>query len=270
MMPLPDIRLQNMNPNQKAEAVSVLSAFTKAQKYYHVHGIIHEGDAYIFRTTVPTIETDEIRQAVESILEENVPIPPIEAVFEYDIVSVDIMRGETTVAVSVVSEKTISAYTDLLISGGLLPISLETESRSLSRALFFPDTKGVFLVLAIMENHSVIFIAENGMAVFSSSIDIGSRDINQTFTTIRDEIEKVLVFWETQEKEIKNNISISRIMLAGSDSLIPGFARYISICFKMPVSVGSVWTNVLSPEENVPKLSQRDSLNYGPCIGSLV
>ncbi|MDO8579560.1 MAG: hypothetical protein Q7R72_01680 [bacterium] len=270
MMPFPDIRLQNMNQNQKTEAVSVLFAFTKTQKYYYVHGIIHEGDAYIFRTTVPTIETNEIRQAVESILEENVPIPPIEAIFEYDVVSIDIVRGETTVAVSVVSEKIISAYTDLLVSGGLSPISFETESRSLSRALFYPDTIGIFLVLTIMENHSVIFIVENGIAVFSSSIDIRSKDINKTFSTIRDEIEKVLVFWKTQEKKIKNNISISRIMLVGSDSLIPGFVRYISICFKIPVSVGSVWTNVLSPEENVPKLSQRDSLNYGPCIGSLI
>lgn len=300
IMPFPDMRMQNMSPNQKTEAVSALSAFSKTQKYSYVRGIIHEGDAYVFRIMVPTTEAGEIYQAVESMLEENVPIPPASAVFEYDVVSVDRMRGETTVAVSVVSEKTVFAYTELLVSGGLSPVSFETECRALSRAIFSPGAGGVFLVLAIMEKHSVIYVAENGTAVFSSSIEVGSRDINQiiaktlrvnidvaekmkrendgdvfdagipVFSTIRDEMEKVLVFWKTQEKKIKNFSDVSGIMLSGSDSLIPGFARYVSACFKMPVSVGSVWTNVLSPEENVPSLSQRDSLDYGPCIGALI
>jgi Tfp pilus assembly PilM family ATPase len=219
-----------------------------------------------------------------------VPMPPAEAVFEYSIVSEDFIRGETTLAISVLAAKTINTHTNTLLSGSLVPVSFETEARALARSLFPPKTKEVSLVLAIQANHSLVFITEKGAVVFSSSIDIGARDINKAiaktlqsapgvssfdaslpvFSSLHDEIGKVLVFWRAQEKKIKDFTDVSRIILVGSSVLTPSFNRYISISFKLPTEVGSVWTNLESPEENLPELSRADSLEYGAVIGALI
>ena len=303
---IPLIRLGTINEKQKSETISALKSFVNEQKISLVHVLIHEGDTYVFRLTVPTVNREELKFAIESVLEENVPIPPAEASFEYDIVSVDNVRGETSVAVSVISEKIINDYNNLFSQGGLVPIAFETEARALARAIFSPEEKGVSLVLAIKPSHSIICITENGRVVFSSSIDLGSLDINKAiaktfdvtpevaidmkkqhvsgdgadtsvfdaslpvFSSFHDEIGKVLVFWKTQEKKIKDFQNISRIILVGSDSIVSSFARYVSISFKLPAVVGSVWTNVLSVEETIPDLSLKDSLDYGSSIGALL
>ncbi len=274
IVPFPLIRSGSLDEKQKAEAISILRSFSKTHKYTYVHIIVHEGDAYVFRLTVPTTNPDELHSVIESMLEENVPIPPTEAIFEYDIVSRDIVRGETIVAVSVISEKIIGSYIDLLSLCGFMPVSFETEARALSRSLFSRASSDVALVLAINQRHSVISIVEKNGVVFSSSIEVGSHDIDQavekTTSVIHDEIAKVLVFWKTQEKKIKDFKDISRIVLSGSDSLSSNFAGYISLSFKLPTEVGSVWTNVISPEEYLPDLSRGDSLNYGALIGALL
>ncbi|MEK7607926.1 MAG: hypothetical protein AAB484_03355 [Patescibacteria group bacterium] len=288
-VPFPVIRPSKLDEKQKTEAVSALRSFSKIHKYFYVHIVVHEGDAYVFRLAVPTTNPDELHSAIESVLEENVPIPPAEAIFEYDIISHDSMRNETVVAVSVVSEKIIESYVDLLSLGGLLPVSFETEARALSRSLFPMESSDIAIILAINQHHSVISIVEKRRAIFSSSIEVGAHDINQAvektmkketdtifdaslpvFSVIHDELAKVLVFWKTQEKKIKDFKNISRIILTGSDSLAPSFARYISLSFSMPVEVGSVWTNIVSPEECLPDLSRRDSLDYGALIGALL
>lgn len=290
VLPYPQIRLDKLDENKKTEAISALKSFSKTHRYNYVHAIIHEGDVYVFRLTLPTVNQSELRSAIESVLEENVPVPLAEAIFEYDIISRDMMRGETTLAVSVVSEKIIGSYIDLFSSGGLTPISFETEARALSRSLFAPGNEEIAIILAINQHHSVVSIVERGKAVFSSSIEVGSHDIDQAviktadkenndavfdaslpvFSVIHDELAKVLAFWKTQEKKIKEFKNISRIVLSGSSSLSPNFARYISLSFKLPTEVGSVWKNVLSPEEYLPNLSREDSLNYGVLIGTLL
>jgi Tfp pilus assembly PilM family ATPase len=306
-IPFPRISLSKIDDKSMVEAAHTLQGFSKAHGYSFVHALIHEGEAYVFRLVVPTINRSELRGAIESVLEENVPIPPAEAVLEFTIVKEDYMRGETTVAVSVVNQQTVSAYSEMLSMAGLTPISFETEARALARALFSKEATDVSLVLAIKPNHTIVTVTEGRAVVFSSSIEIGSEDLNQAiaktldislaeakamkdqgvtndesledkifraglpvFSSIHDEIGKVLVFWKAQEKKIKDFKDVSKIVLAGSDSLMPCFSRYISMSFKLPTEVGSVWTNMFDANNCVPLISRKDSLDYGSDIGALL
>jgi len=291
----------------RSSAKLALASFAREKGYKKAHVIVHEGEAYVFCVIVKTINPGELRVSIESVLEENVPIPPSEAVFEFDVLDVDRVRGETLVAVSVVSEKTLVNYVDLFTSAGIYPVSFDTEARALSRALFSPSDMSTRVVISVGKNHTTAFIAQGGAVVFSSSIDVGSVDIDASvakafgisveeaevmkdakgfegenedpklfvamspvLSIIREELTKVLVYWKSQGRKERDLKEISEIILCGRDSSLSGFSRYLSAHSKLPVRLGSVWTGVPLPEGVVPELSLEDSLDYGSVIGGLI
>lgn len=302
----PRIRLR---PDEKGmgEAKGALAKFAAEHDDSAVRVVVHEAEAYVFRTSVKTTDPREVRSAIESSLEENVPIPLSDAIFEYTAVRMDEKRGETIVAVSVVSERTLVAAVDLFRSAGMTPVSFETESRALSRSLFKEGDVKAHAVLAIDAHHSTVFIVQDGAVSFSSSIEVGSYDIDsavaKTFdlapdaarelirtkafsherddmkvfdamipalSTLRDELDKVLAYWKTLDRKEPEIEAVTDIVLAGSYSLISGLAQYVSITTKLPVVQGSVWTRVGVSPDDVPDLPYRESLDYGAVIGSLL
>lgn len=306
-IPFPRVRMSTLNEQIRAESVKVLTSFAEKYKYSSARIIIHEGEVYVFRISVPTIEHSQIRSAVEGLLEENVPISPSEAVFEYSIVKTDVERGETIVAVSVVSEKTLLSLVEIFTEAGIKPAAFETEARALSRSLFTENDKKVHAVLAVNDHHSTVFIVQDGAVSFSSSIEVGSYDIesavaktfslspegardmiyDKAFSTgsedtklfdamipalsvIRDELGKVLAYWKMQGKKEREFEDISDIVLTGPYSLISGFSKYFSISTKLPTVHASVWTRTVNPQKYLPDLSYRDSLDYGAVIGALL
>lgn len=306
---LPFPRLYNDKADEavKKEAILVLKKWAVPRNIKIVNAIIHEDEAYVFKVTVPTNNPKEIRPALEALLEENVPIPPSDALFEYSILASDQNLSETTVAVSVISKTSALKYLDVFAQGDISVVSLETESRAIAKTIFPKNDTGVHAVLSIAKRHSVVCIIEKGAVVFSSSIEVGDTDLtravamtlnikedaaetmrkrdgrtdNETdiqlfeammpvFGTIRDELGKMLVYWKTQGKKERQFVDISDIILLGSGSVAPGFAEYITAASKIPAKIGSVWTNTLSPESCLPRLHKNDSLDYGSLIGTLV
>lgn len=287
------------------QAVATLKAFASAKGYHMVRAILHEGDVYAFKMRIPTTKTEEFHSAIESALEENVPIPPTDALFEYEIISTDTLKNETLVAVTVISEKIVANYVALLQAAEIAPVMFETESRALARALVAKDDMNTHAVLAIEEHHSVVFIVEKGKATFSSSVDVGSADlaraVSKTFSvdenearkliagktgenkisetvlfesmipalsTLADELGKALFYFKGEAQNISEVNQIKDIIVCGIDARIPGLVQYISTISKLPATVGSVWTNVFSLKDSVPELNEKASLGYGALIGS--
>jgi Tfp pilus assembly PilM family ATPase len=291
----------------RAQAEVALTAFAKEHDCHRAHVVVHEGEAYVFCVTLKTTKPGEFRAFIESVLEENVPIPPAEAVFEYGVLNVDMVKGETLVAVSVVAETTLSHYLDLFRSASIDPVSFETESRALCRALFSPHDTATRVVISIGRNHSTLFIAQAGVVAFSSSIEVGSVDIDfsiakafglkedaarlmkeqkgfagegedpklfeamtPVLSIIRDELSKVFVYWKGQGRKDGDFKEISEILLCGKDSALSGLSRYLAVSSKLPVRLGSVWSGISLPPDVVPELPLRDSLDYGAVIGVLI
>lgn len=306
MKTLPEIRLDGQDQKSREEALKVLSAFVTEHDYHSVRVIVHEDEAYVFLFTVPSTDPSTFRSAVESGLEENVPVPPSNALFEYQVVSIDEVRNETILSVTVLPEKAVGAYNDLLRAGGLFPVSFETEARALSRALVRDGDEAVHALLHIGRRHSVMAIVEKGIVSFSSSIGVGSFDIVKVvskslslsledaeklilekgfetgkedmrifdagmpvLSTLHDEIGKMLVYWKARNKK-GPTAPISDVIISGKYSLMNGVAKYISVTSQLPVKIGSVWTNILDTQDIPPEISLGDSLDYGSVIGTLI
>lgn len=306
-VPFPHLDLGSVSDKTRAESIAALKAWASGTKYRSARIVIHEDEAYVFRVSIPTTNNREMRAAIEAVLEENVPIQPSEAVFEFDVISKDETTHTSIVAVSVLSKKSTGELIDIFGQSGIEVVSVETEARALTKTLFPKHDEGVHAVISIGEHHSIVFIVEKGAVVFSSTLEVGSADLDQAiakefsitepearalklekafvesdgdmklfeamapiFSVIQDELGRMLVYWKAQGKKNKETKDITNIVLSGSDALIAGFSRYISVNSEIPAKIGSVWTNVLSIEENVPEILLRDSFEYGTVIGALL
>lgn len=306
-IPFPHIDLGSPNEKSRAEAIAALKSWSTAQKCKSTRIIIHEDEVYVFKVSLPTTNNRELRSFVESVLEENVPIPPSDAIFEYEILSKNMATQTTVVAVSVISKKSAGSLIDLFLESDIQVVSIETEARALAKALFLKNDDRIHAVVSIMEHHSVICIVEKGAVVFSSAMEVGSADLDQAiakefaiteqaarelkqekafgegngdmkifeamvpiFSIIQDELNRMIVYWRTQAKKNKEDKDIENVVLVGSDALIAGFSRYISINSKLPTKIGSVWTNISPVENAVPEIFLQDSFEYGTTIGTLL
>jgi Tfp pilus assembly PilM family ATPase len=316
--PFPRTRHGGMDEKARAEAAAALKSKAAALGIKSVKALIHEGDVFVFKTRAP-IQGD-LRLAVEASLEENVPIPPAEVVFEYELVYEDDKRGQRVAAVFAVPVAAVSEHADIIKLAGLSLAGFETEGRAIARALVAPGDEGTHAILTILEKHSVVSVVLRGVVCFSSSVDVGAADLDvavaktfnikpeearalrrspdaasntkggrssqnpqnapsetalfeamiPVFATIRDELSKVLVYARGQAKKEGEEAGVSDIILAGSDALVPGFARYISLTSHLPARVGSVWTNVLDVDRYLPAIDRQASLDQAVLIGALL
>lgn len=88
------------------------------------------------------------------------------------------------------------------------------------------------------------------------------------FSDLVEEINKHFVYWHTHKD--KNDVpreKIEKIILAGTESLLPGFQDYLSGGLHVPVDIANTWTNVFSFDDHIPKISYHDSLRLGTAIG---
>ncbi|MFA6095850.1 MAG: pilus assembly protein PilM [Candidatus Paceibacterota bacterium] len=305
--PFPRVHIDAANEKSRAESAAALGALSTEFGFRNVRVLVHEDEAYVFRLTVPSTDESTFREAIESVLEENVPIPPAEAVFEYEVARRDEEKGETVLGVSVLPESVLGLYAELVRSGGLFPVSFETESRSLARSLIPHGDQRARAILDIKADHSVMCVVEAGAVVFSSSIGVGTSDMvnaiaksfgisidaakkmraEQGFSqnkedtkmfdammpvlsTLHDEVGKMLVYWSTQAKKNHGTEAVEDIIISGESAALAGVAKYISITSRIPVRIASVWDKVLDPRDSLPDLSRRESLDYAALIGILL
>ncbi|HRH22886.1 MAG TPA: pilus assembly protein PilM [Candidatus Paceibacterota bacterium] len=268
-----------------------------------VRVVIPDDEVYLFRITIPYTEGEDLRSAVEFKLEENLPIAPADTLFEYDVISTN-QAGTITLSVSAVSRAFVSKTLEFFQSCGLDPIRADTEARCLARSLSRQTAEDVELIVSISGFTTSFIIARSGKPLFSSNTPIGSKDIGQAIAksfslseveaekmrkqnlstpytdnveflngilpvmaSLKDEINKVIVYWNTHGETHEGLGPVSRVILTGEDAALSGVVRYIGSGVSVPVVLGDVWTNILSFKEYIPKITKDESLSYGAVVG---
>lgn len=293
---------------QKHDAlVTILSELREEHGLRFVRASLPEERGYLFDTHVPAdLSPNEIRGALEFSVEEHVPIPPEQAIFDYDVVrTVGGDKHKRTVVVSVFPREEVEMYTSLFTRAGLTPLSLEIEAQALARAVVPNNDVRTHIIVDFGKQRSGISIASGGVTRFAVTVDIGgdaitdaisaaypdakpeevdemkntqglggfhdNKELRTTIHTIVDsltkEIDKHRVFWQTHELGKQNNTEAARIILCGGNANLAGFSEYVSRALSVPVARANVWTNVLDIEKQIPPIHFRYSLGYAPAIG---
>lgn len=292
--------------NGDIENIDILADFLRAFRLREgirfAHASLSEKKSFLYQTIVPRGEAN-LRDAIEFGLEEHVPIPPAEALFDYEVV------GEASagmlVSVTVYASRVVDAYVEAFTRAGIHLLSLEVESHACARALVHKKHRANTTMIVDFGRHATrVAVLDKGVVSFTTTIDVGgdalsraimkhydvsekeaevikntrgflendeARELYETLMTtasvLRDEIGRHVTYWNSSNDGLIKRTPVQEILMVGGNANVRGFPEFLSRALELPVSVGTVWGNAFSLDEYIPPIPQRESLEYATAVG---
>jgi len=132
---IPEGTLTRGNVHDGPKLVDALAQVKKETNITNVRVSLPEERAYLFETEIKKgTPFKEIRGLLEFRLEENVPLSPRDAFFDYEIIDSPLKADTLLVSVTVYSRDTIMGYYEACRGAGLTPMSFEVEAQAIARA----------------------------------------------------------------------------------------------------------------------------------------
>ncbi len=165
----------------EAPVLKALRSVRQKMGIQFVRASLPDEKTYLFRTTIPTAPGSDIRESIEFILEENVPLGPADSLFEYSILPGlpfhDSASATVSVIVSVVSKEFISERLDLFHRAGLIPIAFEIRTQALAHAAIASRDMKPTLLVHIGHVKTTVAVVEGGKVQFSSVVAVGGANL---------------------------------------------------------------------------------------------
>lgn len=281
--------------------VRALVEIRKKTSMRFVRFSLPEEKTYIFKTHLPNLKPEEIRDVLEFKLEENIPLSSKEAVFDFDVIRGNKKDSGLDVVVSAASLKIISCWETIFNLAGLTPVLFSPESDNLVRAVVRPGNQQSLIVVNIKDLNTVMSLVVSGNVYQTSSINLGGLAVRDLlvkyYKTTIDEATKIIdknlytegpealeVFAQivnvasTLSDEINKFISycneradivtqVDRLILCGPSATIVGLTKYLSARLNIPVDIANVWLNNFDLDDYLPELDRREALNYATVNG---
>lgn len=290
---------------QPEELHKIVSDLRKEFGFSHVFTSIPEEKAYAFHLSLPKMKNSEIRGSIELQLEEYVPLPAEEVVFDYEAIT-DSKSGKDNfdLGVSILPGELVAGYTSLFQSSGIDTLAIEIEGHSLARAFIPPGDLGTYLIVDIGKSRVVLSIVSQGIVFYTSAafnlggdamtkkvekaLNIsydeaeklkiekgltraeGEREIFYALLPVaaafRDEINKLFSYW-TSRREGSEGGKIDKVILCGGQSTLPGLVDYLAASLPIPVGIADPWINIYDLNTEVPPINLNEALRYSTAIG---
>lgn len=265
-----------------------------------------EEQAYLLELNIATEQKSQIRGMLELQLQEHVPIPPAEVVFDYDIApEKHSHKGTTQIAVSAVSGNLVDAYLEVFKGTGFTPVAFEVEPESIARAVIPAGDKGTYMIMDFGRTRTGISIVSGGAVSFTSTVPIGGYSLTKaiakelgasleeaekskrehgfvrtqeneklftalmsTISILRDELIRHYNYWHAHPNVYgERRDPVEKVILCGGDSNLSGFAEFLAMGLHAPVELAKVMQNVNSFDRYVPEITFSDSLRFATAVG---
>jgi len=286
--------------------VSVLKEFKTETGAEFINLSLPEERAYLFETEIKrNTPFKEVRGLLEFRLEENVPIPSRDVLFDYMILTSEPEARSVQVAVAAYARETIQQYYDVCIEAQLRPVSFEVEAQAMARAVVPHDISGTVMLVDFGKTRTGIGMIHNGVLLYTSTIDIGgemlSRSLRQvvgdevaeseltrikntqglirgvdstavhdalitTVSMIKDELITRMQYWHLRNGN-SDERRISSVILCGGSANLKGLPMYLTESLGVPTIRGNVWENAFSFKSTVPPIDRPHSFGYATAIG---
>jgi type IV pilus assembly protein PilM len=303
---IPSGTVERGNVHDQEGLVTVLSEVKKRTNAEYVAISLPEERAYLFETTLPRNSSrKEARELIEFRLEENVPLSPRDAYFDFTTVGRDEVTGDHHVAVAVYAQDTINNYYDSCTRAGLLPVAFEIEAQAIGRATIPEGSNDAALIIDFGKNRMGVGIVYRGALMYTSTIEVsggqlsdamrhvlGEKVTEDELTLIKNtkgiietpdnlvvakalrEIMKITVdelsvrmhYWHTRKVD-RGERQIKKIILCGGSSNLWGFPEFLTDALGIPTERAEVWQNAFSLDAQVPPITRKHSYGYATAIG---
>ncbi len=286
--------------NQK-QLVEILKDLSKREHIRFVRASLPEEHVYLYRTTV-NADVKNVREAIELSIEEHIPLPATEVVFDFEVVNAT--PDITTVQVSAVPAPIAESYASIFLQAGMIPVSLELEAEAVARSVADQSKKEVLMVIDFGETRTGISVISGTSVLFTSTVNLGGSTLTTLIakdfkvsqeeaeamkrkygmtrgsdkdvfsallsgvSVLRDEINKNFIYWHTHPDEGGGERpKIAAIYLTGGDSNLKGLPEYLSASLKVDVKCANVWVNMFDVTKKVPSIPFDQSLSFATAIG---
>ena len=284
----------------------VATAIAEAAHQIGVQGgsvSLAESKSYLFETEAQGRTKEELRTVVEQRLDELVPLPPVDTVF--DIVATGTSKaGEPQVAgvgfARRIVDETLAAFDE----AGVSVRSLEGETFAMARALLPKGDESTVLIIDLGKTTTKVAIVASGIPRFATTINIGGHALTlavqkhfgvtedearrvkvekgivsspgnedyiaamlSTVSAIKDEILQRFTYWQSKAALGGAHQPITRALLVGGNASVRGLTEYLEGALRVPVSTGDVFTNFASRDAYLPPLPHAESLAFATPIG---
>jgi type IV pilus assembly protein PilM len=297
--------IERGNVHDITQLTTILKDIKTRTKARYVRMSLPEERAYLFETTVD-IHTSpkDIRGILDFCLEENVPISPKDAYFDYAIVGEDTKERILRVVVAVYTRSTIQSYYEACIQAGMIPLSFEIEAQAIARAITPHTETGSYMIVDFGKTRMGVGIVYNGILMYTSTIEIAGfqmseemrkivGDVTESELTkikntkglartqdneaianvlsvyaqnIVDELSVRMCYWGTRSIDIDAR-AIKKIILCGGSANLFGLPEFLAERIDIPVERAHVWANAFSLEDTIPEISRRHSYGYATAVG---
>lgn len=266
------------------------------------HVSLPESKSYLFESHVPVSHVSEWHTVVEQHIDEYVPIPPNNVIF--DIAPLSKKKDSVLVVGVGYAKRTIDSALEVLDAANIEPRSLESETFAGARALFLAQPKETVLVVDIGKTTTKITVVEQRLPRFATTLGVGgdaftlaiqkyfkvdeeaARKIKiehgvvssagneeylsamiLTMSAIRDEVRSRFDYWQAHSCAEKECSPISRAIVVGGNATIRGLPEYLSSALNVSVELGDVFTNLASRDVWLPSINHAQSFAYTTAIG---
>ncbi len=300
---IPDGVIQSGKIKDPKRLKEILQSLKKELNIKSARISLPEEQVYLFELMLSKDGLKSVRESIELALEEHIPVPAEEAIFDYEILNETDTSLELEVAaiqVNVLKEY-LSVFGDAMI-----PVqSCELEAQAISRAVIKKGDKDTYMIVDFGHTRSGIFIVSQGVVVFTSTLDVGGKSLVDVIqkslnlgaeeaeklkrenglsrntenkelfsillnvvSVLRDEVDKHFIYWHTHKDENgKDRPRIKKIILCLGESNLIGLSEYISVSMKIPVELANVWINIKDTSKYVPDIKSNKSLAYAAVFG---
>ncbi len=268
---------------------------------------VPESKSFVRVLSIPKMPESEIASALPFELEQNIPVPVDLVYLDWQLLLED--GDKLDVLVTATPKDYIDVLVASLKAANLKPVALELESQAIARALVSQeDKKSAVLIVDISSIQTSFLVVELGNVQYTSSIPIAgnafTESIARNLSVPMNEAEKakreqgligdlkkgnirqaILPLLDSIIDEIKNvakfqaehsmtHMQISKIVLCGGSSKLPGISDYISARLNLgtarslgQVSLGNPWVNVLDTSKRNFPINPQESLGYATAVG---
>ncbi len=262
--------------------VKTISDIRKKTKLNFVRFSIPEEETYIFKTHLPQLKEQEIREVLDFKLEENIPLSSKEAVFDYDVIKNNKFKQGIDLVVSASPIKIIEEWQNIFKSAELIPIIFSPESQNLAKSLVRPNNEQVLIIASIKNKRTIFSLVAFGLVCQTSSVSVGSDNFNDLISRgdkqdvdilsqiinplsiIKEELGKFILYCNTR---IDIGGKVDRVILCGRDFKVDGLVDYLSSGLNLPIEMANVWVNNFDIKQFTPSISKEDSFDYAALNG---
>lgn len=302
---IPEGTLARGNVHKPEDLVTALAEVKQRTKMTNVRLSLPEERAYLFETQIKRgTPYKEIRGLLEFRLEENVPLSPRDAFFDYEIIETADERAPLRVSVTAYARDTIVGYYEACRSAGLTPMSFEVEAQAIARASLPRGEMGTHMIVDFGKTRTGVGIVHRGALMYTSTIDIGGIELSNalrrqlgekaeseltqiknnqglvrgaddsaayealitTMSAIKDEIAIRIQYWQDNAAD-GTHAAIQSVILCGGSANLKGLPGYLTETLGVEAKRAQVWQNAFSLDEEIPPIDRRHSFGYATAIG---